>query len=103
MHSSIDVKDNGKASMDSFIQDSMHNMHTEKHAELFKFSGSVIPKIIIPCTMYTLWATLWVILHQLKVATFITQLAIPPLLITILGVVMGLLLVFRTNTACTNV
>lgn len=45
---------------------------------------------------YTLWGVLWTCLFILG---NIKTLSVNPIVITILGVVMGLLLVFRTNTA----
>ncbi|KAI8893469.1 Bestrophin, RFP-TM, chloride channel-domain-containing protein [Globomyces pollinis-pini] len=64
--------------------------------EEFKYIGSVIPVVIIPTIIITLWSVLWTVLIKTGITP---QLAISPQLISIISVVMGLLLVFRTNTA----
>ena len=72
------------------------NTYTENHRDTFKVSSSVIPAVWLPVAIYTIWSTLVsVLVLVLNVKTF----AVNPLIITILSVVMGLLLVFRTNTA----
>ncbi|KAJ3095745.1 hypothetical protein HDU97_006571 [Phlyctochytrium planicorne] len=58
--------------------------------------GSVIPNIVLPGLFLTVWATIWtVVFTQTEWKVWSTQ----PLLISIISVVLGLLLVFRTNTA----
>lgn len=64
----------------------------------FKLKGSVVPRIAIPVILHTLWGVLWTCLYKLYPNEF-KNIAVPPTVITILSVVMGLLLVFRTNTA----
>ncbi|KAJ3148479.1 hypothetical protein HK101_002143 [Irineochytrium annulatum] len=64
--------------------------------EVITLHGSVIPSILIPCAILTLWSVPWVVLYTY---TTFRSWAIGPTLITVMGVVMGLLLVFRTNTA----
>jgi putative membrane protein len=71
---------------------------TKYRFDLFRFHGSVIPTIWIPATLITLWGVLWTVLLKVFPVS-LKDLAVPPQLIAILGVVMGLLLVFRTNTA----
>ncbi|KAI8910893.1 Bestrophin, RFP-TM, chloride channel-domain-containing protein [Gorgonomyces haynaldii] len=63
----------------------------------FHVRHSVIPTIAAEVAFYTLWSVLWTVLY--KTTNALSGLAVNPLIITILGVVMGLLLVFRTNTA----
>ncbi|KAJ3150497.1 hypothetical protein HDU86_006374 [Geranomyces michiganensis] len=67
---------------------------------LFRFTGSVIPHVLIPTIFMTLWATLWTSFYQKFPKTWLTDF-IPNsnILVTIISVVMGLLLVFRNNTA----
>ncbi|KAJ3278490.1 hypothetical protein HK104_002291, partial [Borealophlyctis nickersoniae] len=67
-----------------------------RYRDIARIHGSVIPRIILPTIIVTLWSALWTILY---LVANVTNFAIPTHLITILGVVMGLLLVFRTNTA----
>jgi putative membrane protein len=62
----------------------------------FNISYSVIPKIWVSVFLYTLWAIFWTTLFMLLDFKSIT---VNPLIITLLSVVVGLLLVFRTNTA----
>jgi putative membrane protein len=66
--------------------------------DIFRIHGSVIPTIMLPATLVTSWAVLWVSLFKLSPNQF-KDIGIPPLLITLLSIVIGLLLVFRTNTA----
>ncbi|KAI8810186.1 Bestrophin, RFP-TM, chloride channel-domain-containing protein [Cladochytrium replicatum] len=68
-------------------------------AELVAISGTVIPAVALPVLAVTLWSVLIVVLFQYT--QFFTS-WLPPnstILITVLGVVLGLLVVFRTNTA----
>ncbi|KAJ3047691.1 hypothetical protein HK097_011296 [Rhizophlyctis rosea] len=79
----------------------MFTRHGNHHArysykDLYRIRGSVVPKVFIPASVLTLWGTLWTVLYMVAKVQFF---AIPTLLITVLGVVMSLLLVFRTNTA----
>ena len=74
----------------------VNNTYVEDHRDTFRVSSSVIPAIWLPVAIYTVWASLVAVLVLiLNVRMF----AVNPLIITILSVVMGLLLVFRTNTA----
>ncbi|KAI8850773.1 Bestrophin, RFP-TM, chloride channel-domain-containing protein [Chytridium lagenaria] len=61
-----------------------------------QYHGSVLPHVIAPVAYITLWTIFWVLIHQLaKWTVFATN----PLLISVIGVVLSLLLVFRNNTA----
>ncbi|KAJ3114237.1 hypothetical protein HDU96_002364 [Phlyctochytrium bullatum] len=63
---------------------------------LITINGSVLPHVWFPTLVVTLWTVFWVLIHQqAKWALVATQ----PLLISIIGVVLSLLLVFRNNTA----
>ncbi|KAI9206331.1 Bestrophin, RFP-TM, chloride channel-domain-containing protein [Polychytrium aggregatum] len=72
------------------------NVVRYRYIDAVAYKGSVIPKILIPATIVTVWSLLWTVLYEVYE---ITWFAIPPQLISILGVVMGLLLVFRNNTS----
>ncbi|KAJ3323171.1 hypothetical protein HDV06_002183 [Boothiomyces sp. JEL0866] len=66
------------------------------HFDEFRWHGSVMPNIVYPVAFFTLWGALWTLLYQFAP---MKNIAMSPTLITILSVVIGLLLVFRTNTA----
>ncbi|KAH6597623.1 hypothetical protein BASA61_003076 [Batrachochytrium salamandrivorans] len=72
------------------------HLFTFPRIELFSLQGSVIPTIFPMCAALTVWAALWSYIYMVQ---GIKQVSIPNQLIGILSVVMGLLLVFRTNTA----
>jgi putative membrane protein len=61
-----------------------------------KLNVSIISAIWIAVLLNTLWAVLWTCLYMFKVTPGI---GFGNLLITVLSIVVGLLLVFRTNTA----
>ncbi|KAJ3166394.1 hypothetical protein HDU88_003262 [Geranomyces variabilis] len=74
----------------------IRNEARTSYNEILRFRASVIPRVLLPSILHACWATLWTVLYMTgKVRWFV----IPPQLITILGVVISLLLVFRTNTA----
>ncbi|KAJ3023149.1 hypothetical protein HKX48_004090 [Thoreauomyces humboldtii] len=80
----------------------VHNESNYYHSikNLARFSGSVIPSIFIPTLLMTAWSALWTALYKTQKHTWLTNLfPSSVLLITIVSVVMGLLLVFRNNTA----
>ncbi|KAJ3168996.1 hypothetical protein HDU88_001323 [Geranomyces variabilis] len=88
-------------------QSHMHLKHLNNESNyshtfqmLFRFTGSVIPHVLLPAIVLTLWATLWTAFYQKFPDTWLTGF-IPNsnILVTIISVVMGLLLVFRNNTA----
>ncbi|KAI9597202.1 Bestrophin/UPF0187, partial [Syncephalis fuscata] len=60
-----------------------------------RWRGSVITRVSFHVLGLTLWATLFTVLHN----TSTVYLAIPTNVITLIGVVTSLLLIFRTNTA----
>ncbi|KAJ3256334.1 hypothetical protein HK103_005589 [Boothiomyces macroporosus] len=57
--------------------------------------GSVIDDIYIPVLVYTAWAAIWTVIYQQTKISI----ALQPIVITLLSTVLGLLLVFRTNTS----
>ncbi|KAJ3128898.1 hypothetical protein HK098_003225 [Nowakowskiella sp. JEL0407] len=70
-------------------------MHSH-YRDLFQFKGSILSSVFVPTMLTGVWAALWIIL--MRVVNF-NSFAIPGTLITLLNVVLGLLLVFRNNTA----
>jgi putative membrane protein len=56
--------------------------------------GSVLPKMILPLTVVSLWATLITCLSE-----FVYQLKVSNLLLTVLGFVVGMAISFRTSSA----
>ncbi|KAI8055924.1 Bestrophin, RFP-TM, chloride channel-domain-containing protein [Syncephalis plumigaleata] len=70
----------------------LYNIH---YPHAFRWHGSVITRISLQVLGVTLWATLLTVLHNTSVA----YLAIPTTVITLIGLVTSLLLIFRTNTA----
>ncbi|KAL2917899.1 hypothetical protein HK105_202312 [Polyrhizophydium stewartii] len=72
------------------------NTHGYTASEVLNVRVSVIPKIILPALLLTAWGAWWTVAFVVLKWTWVSQ---SNTLITILGVVMGLLLVFRTNTA----
>ncbi|KAI8911344.1 Bestrophin, RFP-TM, chloride channel-domain-containing protein [Powellomyces hirtus] len=74
----------------------IRNEARNSYNEIWRFKASVIPRVLLPAILHTLWGSLWTVLFMKGAFTWFV---IPPQLITILGVVISLLLVFRTNTA----
>ncbi|KNC97920.1 uncharacterized protein SPPG_06910 [Spizellomyces punctatus DAOM BR117] len=67
---------------------------------LFRLSGSVIPKVFFPAILITAWGAIWTVFFMVDEVNFLKGfLPKSTLLITIVSLVMGLLLVFRNNTA----
>ncbi|KAJ3125663.1 hypothetical protein HK098_008323 [Nowakowskiella sp. JEL0407] len=73
-----------------------HHQHSSEF--FFRYHGSVIPRVFVPTMIMSIWATVVVVLFNYT-SIFKGWLTNSPILITLLGVVLGLLLVFRTNTA----
>jgi ion channel-forming bestrophin family protein len=61
---------------------------------LLRLHGSILPKMIIPLTIVSLWATLITLLCR-----FVVDLRVNSVLLTVLGFVVGLGLSFRSSTA----
>jgi len=74
----------------------IENKENYSYSELLMFKVSVIPKIVWPALLHTLCTTLWAALYEVA---DLKVLSIPPTLISILGVAVTFVLVFRTNTA----
>jgi len=67
---------------------------------ILMFSSSVIPKIYIPVLIFTCWtAILKIIYNFFKDKEWITNIFFPTSLLTYLGLVLSLLLVFRNTSA----
>lgn len=68
-----------------------------KHSKwpfFLRMHGSVLPKMILPLTVVTLWSTLITCLSQ-----YVYALKVSSLLLTVLGFVVGLAISFRTSSA----
>lgn len=68
-----------------------------KHSKwpyFMRMHGSVFPKMILPITVVTIWATAITCISE-----FVYELKVDTLLLTVLGFVVGLAISFRTSTA----
>ena len=63
-------------------------------SQLFALRGSIAPKIFLRVGALVLWAVVVVILHR-----NVRHIEIPPTVHGLIGVALGLLLVFRTNAS----
>ncbi|KAH6570409.1 hypothetical protein BASA50_004134 [Batrachochytrium salamandrivorans] len=72
--------------------------NTQKYgySDLVRMDASVVPKIALPALALTLWSVFWTIAY---ISLNWKGVGVQNQLIGIISVVMGLLLVFRTNTA----
>ncbi|KAJ3218604.1 hypothetical protein HDU67_004908 [Dinochytrium kinnereticum] len=78
----------------------IHNVATENWRDILRWRASVLPSVLLPTLALTVWSTLVCIFFLVKDVNFLAgRLPNSVLLITVLGIVMGLLLVFRTNTS----
>ncbi|KAJ3123013.1 hypothetical protein HK098_002267, partial [Nowakowskiella sp. JEL0407] len=66
------------------------------YSDLFQIKGSIMSLVFVPTLLTGFWAAFWIIMMRVAGVTTFT---IPGTLITLLNVVLGLLLVFRNNTA----
>ena len=73
-----------------------HNKMRYGWGDFIRIRGSIVPHVFLPTTVLTLWCITWLLLHK---SAGWTWFLVSNQLVTILGVVMSLLLVFRTNTA----
>lgn len=64
--------------------------------EYWGWAGSVWPAVYQPTLFMTIWAAIWTFLYETSTMTFF---AIGNQLVVVLSLVIGLLLVFRNNTA----
>ena len=68
-----------------------------KHSKwpfFMRMHGSVLPKMILPLVVVTLWSTLITCICE-----FVYELKVSNLLLTVLGFVVGLAISFRTSSA----
>ncbi|KAJ3053557.1 hypothetical protein HK097_003986 [Rhizophlyctis rosea] len=73
-----------------------HNKMRYGWHDFVRIRGSIIPYVFLPTMVLTLWSIAWLLLNK---SAGWTWFLVSNQLVTILGVVMSLLLVFRTNTA----
>ncbi|KAI9331069.1 Bestrophin, RFP-TM, chloride channel-domain-containing protein [Obelidium mucronatum] len=83
------------------VKHKIKNVHRQHWGDLLRIQNSVLPKVIIESLMLATWSALVCIFYNLQPVDFLRQWKIPNsmLLVTILGTAMGLLLVFRVNSA----
>ncbi len=62
--------------------------------QLLAVRGSIAPKIVIRVAIVVLWSAMVVLIHK-----HVRHLEIPPTVHTLVGLALGLLLVFRTNSS----
>ncbi|KAI9092671.1 Bestrophin/UPF0187 [Phlyctochytrium arcticum] len=92
----------GKVSRRATLRAKVKNQSNYYHQaqNLFKIRGSVIPRILLPSFLITAWGAVWTVFFMVPRVNFLKGfLPDSTLLITIVSLVMGLLLVFRNNTA----
>ena len=89
------VDDNGIHDIRRVNNPTLYNPYKSQRSHLFRLKGSVIPNVFGSSLLITIFTTAVVILFE---KTNI-KLSIPVSLITVLGLVVGLLLTYRTNTA----
>lgn len=68
-----------------------------KHSKwpvFLRMHGSVLPKMILPLTVVSLWSTFITCFSE-----FVYELKVSSLLLTVLGFVVGMAISFRTSTA----
>jgi putative membrane protein len=68
-----------------------------KHSKwpfFLRMHGSVLPKMIIPLTVITIWSTAITLISE-----HVYELKVSNLLLTVLGFVVGLAISFRTSSA----
>ncbi|KAJ3235358.1 hypothetical protein HDU78_005261 [Chytriomyces hyalinus] len=77
------------------------NTNTDTWSDVLRLSSSVMPKVLVPALGMAAWAALVAVFHIVKDVNFLKTLGLPNsmILISVLGTAMGLLLVFRVNTA----
>ncbi|KAK7992986.1 UPF0187-domain-containing protein [Apiospora saccharicola] len=68
--------------------------HHSRWPYFFRMYGSVIPLMILPLALVAIWATVITV-----ICTYVHDIAINPVLLTVLGFVVGLSLSFRSSTA----
>ncbi|KAJ3175545.1 hypothetical protein HK101_010637 [Irineochytrium annulatum] len=76
------------------------NNANENWKDVLRWRASVLPHVLLPTFVLACWSTLVAVFYMVPNINFLSgRLPNSSLLITVLGVVMGLLLVFRTNTS----
>ncbi|KAI9331072.1 Bestrophin, RFP-TM, chloride channel-domain-containing protein [Obelidium mucronatum] len=85
----------------AIISRRVKNVSIEEWSDLLRISHSVLPKVAVPALSMAVWAALICVFYLVPGVNFLKTLGLPnsTTLITLLGTAMGLLLVFRVNTA----
>ncbi|KAJ1550356.1 hypothetical protein HK405_000800, partial [Cladochytrium tenue] len=78
----------------------VRNVASSHWGDMFRLKASVVPVVLVPTLVVTAWAALVSVFYMVDSVNFLNgRLPNSTTLVTILGVVMSLLLVFRTNTS----
>ncbi|KAJ3130071.1 hypothetical protein HK100_008282 [Physocladia obscura] len=80
------------------MQHKVKQYSVDHWGDLFRFSYSVLPTVFLPSIALAAWSTLVCVFYIIPDVSFL-HLPNSTLLVTVLGTVMSLLLVFRVNTA----
>ncbi|KAJ3109537.1 hypothetical protein HDU97_005194 [Phlyctochytrium planicorne] len=90
----------GKSKKKHSYKVKVQNQASENWRDLLRWRASVLPSVILPTLLLSVWSAIVCIFYMVKDVNFLSgRLPNSVLLITVLGIVMGLLLVFRTNTS----
>ncbi|KAJ3135585.1 hypothetical protein HK100_002523 [Physocladia obscura] len=83
------------------MQHKIKQYSVDHWGDLFRVSYSVLPSVFLPSIALAAWSTLVCIFYLVPHVNFLQTYGLPnsTLLVTVLGTVMSLLLVFRVNTA----
>nr|CAG8562240.1 6782_t:CDS:2 [Entrophospora candida] len=89
------MSNNGKHTISRVLHPHIYNPYKNRKTNLFRIKGSVLPNVIGSSIFITAFTTIIVVLFEQTPV----KLSIPVTLITVIGLVVGLLLTYRTNTA----
>ncbi|CAJ0847434.1 7204_t:CDS:2, partial [Entrophospora sp. SA101] len=89
------MSNNGKHTINRVLNPRIYNPYKNRKTNLFRIKGSVLPNVIGSSIFITAFTTIIVVLFEQTPV----KLNIPVTLITVIGLVVGLLLTYRTNTA----
>ncbi|KAI9328775.1 Bestrophin, RFP-TM, chloride channel-domain-containing protein [Zopfochytrium polystomum] len=82
------------------FSEKLKNKASEHWRDILRIDASVIPSVFMPTLTLTAWSALVTVFYMVPSVNFLSgRIPNSTLLVTVLGVVMGLLLVFRTNTS----
>lgn len=96
--SQVNLMDQSLKPAEDIVRPRLSKIHNENRYRYYEFriEGSVLSSVFVYVSIATIWASLICILYF---GVGIKQLAVSNFIISILSIVVGLTLVFRTNTA----